>query len=122
VDQVRDGHNVIVFRTSIAAAASSLKDKSCLTDVAARVAQEREKWFPSFREFNLKFTVSSANFVYFQSGVPQAHFAATLLDRGIDIGRGFPPYDRWARISIGLPEENAEARAAVRDMLLQAIT
>jgi len=36
---------------------------------------------------------------------------------GIDIGRSFPPYDRWARISIGLPPENALARTAVRKLL-----
>jgi histidinol-phosphate aminotransferase len=161
VDLVRDGHNVIVFRTfakafglagldigyglvpkplaqalsardlnnphlfnrlAIAAAVASLKDTNYVMDVSMHVAREREKWFQLFRELNVKFTASSGNFVFFETGVAHAHFAATLLERGVDIGRAFPPYDRWARISIGLPEENVVARAAVRELLHKAIT
>ncbi len=43
--------------------------------------------------------------------------AAALLKDGVEIGRAFPPYDLWARVSIGLPEENAIAHAAVRKLL-----
>jgi histidinol-phosphate aminotransferase len=49
--------------------------------------------------------------------MPNAEFAAALLKEGVAIGHAFPPYDRWARISIGLPQENAIARAAVRKSL-----
>ena len=31
------------------------------------------------------------------------------------MGRAFPPYESWARISMGLPEENGQAQAAVRN-------
>jgi histidinol-phosphate aminotransferase len=65
----------------------------------------------------LNFTPSRGNFVFFETGVPNAQFAAALLQEGIEIGRAFPPYERWARISIGLPAENAIARAAVRKSL-----
>jgi histidinol-phosphate aminotransferase len=37
----------------------------------------------------------------------------------VEIGRAFPPYERWARISIGLPHENASARAAVKKLLVK---
>jgi histidinol-phosphate aminotransferase len=43
--------------------------------------------------------------------------AAALLAQGIDVGRSFPPLDRWARISIGLPEENRRALSALRKIL-----
>ena len=46
-----------------------------------------------------------------------AEFAAAMRSRSVDIGRAFPPLDRWARISIGLPEENALAQAALRDVM-----
>jgi histidinol-phosphate aminotransferase len=59
----------------------------------------------------------SGNFVFFETRMPHLDFAASLLKEGVDIGRAFPPYDRWARISIGLPAENALARAAVRRVL-----
>jgi histidinol-phosphate aminotransferase len=78
------------------------------------MARERDKWFELFQDMKLNFTPSRGNFVFFETGVPHAQFAAALSKNGVEIGRAFPPYDRWSRISIGLLAENAIARAAVR--------
>ena len=104
-------------RLAVAAAAASLQDASYVAGVTRQVTQEREKWFELFRALKLKFTPSRGNFVFFETGMPNAEFAAALLKDGVAIGHAFPPYDRWARISIGLPHENAIARAAVRKSL-----
>jgi histidinol-phosphate aminotransferase len=153
---VRDGENVIVFRTfakayglagldigygllpmgiaktlndqglnnphlfnrlAVVAALASLRDAGYLKPVVRQVSRERAKWVDLFRELKLNFTPSRGNFVFFETGLPNAEFAAGMTRDGIEIGRAFPPYDRWARISIGLPEENASARAAVRRLL-----
>jgi histidinol-phosphate/aromatic aminotransferase/cobyric acid decarboxylase-like protein len=55
--------------------------------------------------------------VFFETRRPQADFAARLLSEGVDIGRAFAPLDLWARISIGLPEDNRRARSAVKRAL-----
>jgi histidinol-phosphate aminotransferase len=104
-------------RLAVAAATASLKDAGYVAAVAGKVAREREIWRLLLRELRVNATASSGNFVFFETGMPHADFAASLLKEGVDIGRAFPPYDRWARISIGLPEENAVARAAVRKLL-----
>jgi histidinol-phosphate aminotransferase len=104
-------------RLAVVAAVASLKDSSYVASVTRRVSEEREKWFELFRELKLNFTPSGGNFVFFDTGLPNADFAAALLKEGVAIGRAFPPYDHWARISIGLPAENAVARAAVRKSL-----
>src|ERR1700676_1088318 len=104
-------------RLAVAAAAASLQDASYVAGVTRQVTQEREKWFELFRDLKLNFTPSRGNFVFFETGMPNAEFAAALLKEGVAIGHAFPPYDRWARISIGLPQENAIARAAVRKLL-----
>jgi histidinol-phosphate aminotransferase len=104
-------------RLAVAAAAASLKDANYIANVARKVAHEREIWLQLLRELRVKATASSGNFVFFETGMPHVDFVASLLKDGVDIGRAFPPYDRWARISIGLPEENAVARAAVRKVL-----
>src|SRR6202051_4229973 len=104
-------------RLAVIAAAASLQDASYVAGVTRQVTQEREKWFELFRELKLNFTPSRGNFVFFETGMPNAKFAAALLKDGVAIGHAFPPYDRWARISIGLPHENAIARAAVRKSL-----
>ena len=93
-------------RLAVAAAAASLKDADYVGRVTALVAGEREQWFELFRDLKLNFTPSSGNFVFFETGMPHAEFAAAMLKDGVAIGHAFPPYDRWASISIGLPEEN----------------
>jgi histidinol-phosphate aminotransferase len=104
-------------RLAVAAASASIKDASYVSAVADKVAREREIWFQLLRELRVRATASSGNFIFFETGMPHIDFAASLLKAGVDIGRAFPPYDHWARISIGLPEENTFARAAVRKVL-----
>jgi histidinol-phosphate aminotransferase len=104
-------------RVAVAAATASLGDASFMNRTVSRVAQEREIWLRFLRELNVPVSASRGNFVFFETGMPHALFAAALLERGVDIGRAFPPYDRWARISIGLPHENTLARAAVHGLL-----
>jgi len=107
-------------RLAVVAASASLKDTGYLGTVTAKVATERAKWLELFTELKVRHTASVANFVFFKTGQPHADFAERMLERGIDIGRAFPPYDRWARISIGLPAENARACAAVEALLRQS--
>jgi histidinol-phosphate aminotransferase len=107
-------------RLAVVASAASLEDRGYIERVTLLVAQEREKWFRLFRDMKLKFTPSSGNFVFFETAMPHADFAAALLKDGVAVGRAFPPYDRWVRISIGLPEENAVARTAVRKLLARS--
>ncbi len=105
-------------RLAVAAATASLRDGSdYLAHVRRQVAAEREKWFQLFRELGKRFTASTGNFVFFETGVPHAKFSAALMEKGVEIGRVFRPYEDWARISIGLPQENSIARAAVRQLL-----
>ena len=107
-------------RLAVAAATASLHDTQYVAGVTQRVTLERELWFRLFRDLKLRYTPSSSNFVFFDTGMPNAEFSAALLRDGIAIGKVFPPYDRWARISIGLPQENELARAAVRKALLSS--
>jgi histidinol-phosphate aminotransferase len=107
-------------RLAVAAAAASLRDSNYVAAVAQRVGEERELWFGLFRDLKLRFTPSAANFVFFETGMPHGEFSAKMSLEGVAIGKIFPPYDRWARISIGLPRENAIARRALRKIIARA--
>jgi histidinol-phosphate aminotransferase len=107
-------------RLAVTAAAASLKDTDYISRVTAKVTRERETWFGVLRELKVNYAASAGNFIFLETGIPHGDFAASLLKSGVDIGRAFPPYDRWARISIGLPQENALAQAAVRKLLSAA--
>ncbi|MCX6938156.1 MAG: histidinol-phosphate transaminase [Verrucomicrobia bacterium] len=104
-------------RLALAAATASLADRDFIPGVKARVAAERDAWHAFIDGLGRRRTESKGNFVFFETGRPQKAFAAALAAQGVEIARGFPPLDTWARISIGLPEENARAREAVRRVL-----
>ncbi|MCU1259211.1 MAG: hypothetical protein JWO80_2096 [Bryobacterales bacterium] len=104
-------------RLNIAAASAALRDTAQVERTRKAVAHEREIWLSVLQDLKLEHTATQANFVFFDAGVPQKKLAAAMLRQRIDIGRAHPPYDNWARITIGLPEDNLRAQAALRDAL-----
>jgi histidinol-phosphate aminotransferase len=100
-------------RLALVAAAASLKDVNYAILVRAKIAAERDSWHRLFRTLKLDYAESRANFIFFNARRAHDAVAKALADRGIDVGRAFPPLDSWVRISIGRPEDNAMARAAV---------
>jgi histidinol-phosphate aminotransferase len=101
----------------IAAAVASLHDAGYVAATRAKIVAEREKLTALLRELGLRYAESQANFVFFQTGRPHAEVAAALREHSVSIARAFPPLLDWARITVGLPEENALAREALRKVL-----
>jgi histidinol-phosphate aminotransferase len=101
----------------IAGAVASLKDTEFVAASRAKIVVEREKLLVLLRELGRPYAASQANFVFFQTGKPHAEVHAALMKESVSIARAFPPMLDWARITIGLPEENALARAALRKVL-----
>ena len=104
-------------RLNIAAASAALADMAHVRQIRSAVAAERTKWITVLDELALTHTQSQASFIFFNAGRPQTQLEGALRAQGVDIGRTFPPYADWARITIGLPEENTLARAALRKVL-----
>jgi histidinol-phosphate aminotransferase len=104
-------------RLNIAAASAALVGTAQMERTRAAVAHERARWLIVLRDLNLPHTDTHANFVFFDAGRPQVQLAAALREQGIDIGRPHPPYTNWARITIGLPQENLHAQTALRHVL-----
>jgi histidinol-phosphate aminotransferase len=103
-------------RLAVVAAIASLGDQGFVDGVRNKVSAERDTWHELLRKLKLRHTQAQGNFVFFDAGRPQPQVRAALAKQGIDIGRAFPPYENWVRITIGLPEENARARAAIADL------
>jgi histidinol-phosphate aminotransferase len=104
-------------RLNLVAASVALADTAHVEHTRGAVANERQLWLSVLRELKLPHTDTHTNFVFFDAGRPQPVLAAALRERGIDIGRAHPPYTNWARITIGLPEENLRAQDALRASL-----
>lgn len=104
-------------RLALAAAAASLRDAGYVDEIRMKVVEERQKWHKLLDTIGRRRSDSRGNFVFFETGQPHELIAAQLLHEGIEIARAFPPFDRWVRISIGLPAENARARDAIERLL-----
>jgi len=101
----------------IAAAVASLKDTGYVAATRARIVAEREKLVALLKELGRPYAESQANFVFFQTGRPHAEVSAAMREHSVSIARAFPPMTDWVRLTIGLPEENALARNALRKVL-----
>lgn len=111
------GDAMSLERLNVAAASAALSNLGQIEKTRKVVDRERALWFSVLRELKLEYTEAAGNFVFFHTSMPHTKFAAAMLAQGVDIGRGFQPYNEWARITIGLPQENRQAQAAVRKVL-----
>jgi histidinol-phosphate aminotransferase len=104
-------------RLAVVAAAAALQDRQFIRETRHRNVIERARWISVMDELGLHRSDSQGNFVFFGTGRPHEEIAAAFLAHGVQIGRSFPPLDRWIRISIGLPEENTLAIKVLRQIL-----
>lgn len=104
-------------RLNIAAAQAALRDTAQVVRTREAIARERTSWIAFLDKLGRKHTEAAANFVFFDAQESQVELAAKLRAQGIDIGRPHPPYQTWARITIGLPEENQRVQAELRRLL-----
>lgn len=111
-----------IDRLSLAAATVSMQDGGYIVATRKKVGEERRKWHQLLQRLGLRHSDARANFVFFETGRPHRDVAAALRARGIEIGRAFPPLEHWARITIGLPQENAAVQAAVAELLRHGIS
>jgi histidinol-phosphate aminotransferase len=103
-------------RLSVVAALTALNDTTFIPRVNQAITAERVKWHTLLDKLGILHTDSQANFVYIDLQKPYEEVAAWFAQKGIRVGRVFAPYDTWIRITIGLPEENANAQAVVRQL------
>ena len=111
------GDAMTLERLNVAAASAALSDPGQIEKTRKAVDRERAVWFSVLQELKREYTEAAGNFVFFHTGMPHAKFGAAMLAQGVDIGRAFQPYNEWARITIGLPQESRQAQAAARNML-----
>jgi histidinol-phosphate aminotransferase len=101
---------------AVRAARASLGDRNFLAETRRRIVASRRKITGELTRLGRPFAMPQGNFVFFDTGMPLAKFTELMKDRNILVGRPFPPYDNWCRITIGTePEVSAflEALGAI---------
>jgi len=87
------------------AARASLGDRAFLAACRRRILASRARITRELTALHLAYAQPQGNFVFFDTGAPLAQFTAFMRARDILVGRLFPPYERWCRITIGTEPE-----------------
>ena len=102
------GRSKIMAQTNVlavAAATEALKDNEFYTFSLEKANQEKDKIYKLLDHLKLKYVKSSTNFVFFESKKHIDILSKEMLDKGVIVGRPFPPFYDWCRISTGTSEE-----------------
>ena len=87
-------------------AAMSAYDEKSFFDYSLNKNKEAlEIFYNVFDELKLDYVKSYTNFAFFKTGVHIDEFSKYFKEKGILVGRPFPPYYDWCRISTGRIED-----------------
>jgi histidinol-phosphate aminotransferase len=93
--------NVFAMR----AARASLGDHAFLADTRRRIVGSRTKITTELKGLGMAYAEPQGNFVFFDTGMPLAQFTEKMIAHNIRVGRRFPPFENWCRITIGTEPE-----------------
>jgi histidinol-phosphate aminotransferase len=98
---------------AVRAALASLGDARFLSDTRRQIIASRTRITSALARLKLNYADPQGNFVFFDTGMPLARFTSLMRARNILVGRLFPPFDTWCRISIGTEPEVSAFLAAL---------
>ena len=110
---VMAGTNLLAY----VAAQANLDEADYVERTRIKIKAERDALLALLSELGRDYAEPQGNFVFFHAGVPIEEFRAAMRAEGVIVGRPFPPYLEWCRISIGSSEEMAVAHRALRKVL-----
>ena len=102
---------------AIQAAMTAMKDDEFYKFSLSKVKEGKELMYKAMNELNLEYMQSNTNFIFFKTGRPIATFNRQMKDAGVLVGRPFPPYTDWCRISMGTIEEVQIFNKALKKVL-----
>jgi histidinol-phosphate aminotransferase len=105
---------------AVRAARASLGDTEFLSDCRQRILASRARITTELTRLKLRYAEPQGNFVFFDTGMPLARFSDLMRERNILVGRLFPPYDTWCRITIGTESEVAALLRALPQVSARA--
>ncbi len=84
---------------------AALGDVEFVSSTRRRVQASRLAITGELARLGLRYAEPQGNFVFFDTGMPHARFAAKMKEQHVIVGRKFAPYENWCRITIGTEPE-----------------
>jgi len=101
---------------AVRAARASLADTEFVATCRERIVASRARITAELTRLKRRYAEPQGNFVFFDTGMPLERFTALMRERNILVGRLFPPYDTWCRITIGTEPEVSAFLGALRQI------
>jgi len=99
----------------VAAATASYQDQEFQALSRARLREGLAATLGALQALKLRHVENGrGNFVFFDTDGPLADFSAAMRRAGYMVGRPFPPYGTWCRVSMGTVEQMQGFAAALR--------
>ncbi|PHN05325.1 pyridoxal phosphate-dependent aminotransferase [Flavilitoribacter nigricans] len=102
---------------AIFAALEALKDKEFYQYSLDQNMQGKKVIYQALKDLNLEYVPSHSNFVFFHSGQEIGKLNAAMRQEGVLVGRPFPPFTDWCRISTGTVEETEKFAMALKKVM-----
>jgi len=102
---------------AIEAAKEALKDDEFYKFSILKANEGKNQIYKTLNELDLEYVKSHTNFVFFQSGRPIEGLIEEMRNEGVLIGRPFPPFTNWARISTGTTEQVEQFSLALKKIM-----
>jgi len=99
--------NVVAMTNVLAieGAKEALVDKEFFKFSLSKTKEAKETIYKTLDHLGLRYVRSHTNFVFFKSGMDIRKLGPKMLEKGVRIGRPFPPFYDWCRISTGTSQE-----------------
>jgi histidinol-phosphate aminotransferase len=111
--------NIMAFTNVLAieAAKNALDDQEFYDFSLNKTVEAKKIILEGLDDLNLEYAPSNTNFIFFKSGRNIEKLQQQMLAKGIMVGRPFPPFDDWCRISTGTLEEVIQFNDALKKVL-----
>jgi histidinol-phosphate aminotransferase len=111
--------NIMAFTNVLAieAAKNALDDQEFYDFSLNKTLEAKKIILEGLDDLNLEYAPSNTNFIFFKSGRNIENLQQQMLAKGIMVGRPFPPFDDWCRISTGTLEEVIQFNDALKKVL-----
>jgi histidinol-phosphate/aromatic aminotransferase/cobyric acid decarboxylase-like protein len=98
--------------TAMVGANASLKSKTVIPERRATIAAIRTETFEFLDKHNIEFIPSEANMFMMNVKRPGKEFYQDMTKHKVYIGRVWPVWPTWVRVTVGTHEEMAKFREA----------
>jgi histidinol-phosphate aminotransferase len=111
--------NIVAFTNVLAirAAMTAMKDQEFYDFSVKKVTEGKKMMYQTMDDLGLSYVPSHTNFIFFKTGKNIETFYKEMLEQGVLVGRAFPPYTDWCRISMGTIEEVQVFNQALRKVI-----